>query len=167
MAGLTLDQLQLSPNAREGARLTLAQFPWLQFTSGRRDPAKQAKVMAKNVLTQRDWIQVTYKPSLGIDALQHWVNGHPEADTLDSVTAGLSAMMQTMDPLVLRSLSRHLTGDAWDCAWPRKQTLEGWQDDEERGAEVKAFILSLPEELGLEQVLIKEGSLKLIHAAFA
>ena len=159
--------MQLAPNARRGAELTQVQFPWLVFTSGRRDPRTQARVMATNLATDRAWMLATYRPSPPIELLQDWLDAFPDQTTADQISEGLYGVMQTMEPAVLRKLSRHFTGDAWDAQWPRSLGMEGsWVDNDPLGLAVRDFILALPVELGVEKVLTKEGTLKILHAQF-
>lgn len=160
--------MRLAPNARRGAELTQAQFPWLLFTSGRRDPKNQARVMAANLARDRAWMRETYQPGPHLTLFQEWLDAYPDHITVEQIRDGLYRVMQTMDPLVLRKLSRHFTGDAWDAQWPRTLGPEGaWVYNDPLGFEVRDFILALPVALGVEKVLTKEGTLKVLHAQFA
>ena len=168
MGGLTLAAMDLAPNARRGAELTQAHFPWMVFTSGRRDPLNQARVMATNLAKDRAWMQVTYRPGPHLTVLQDWLDANPDQRTAEQLGQGLYGIMLAMDPAMLRRLSRHFTGDAWDAQWPRTSGPEGaWVYNDPLGFEVRDFILALPVELGVEKVLTKEGTLKVLHAQFA
>lgn len=164
---MTIEELQCAPNATRAAVLTQAAFPWILFTSGRRDPLNQARVMAKNLADDRTWMQVTYRPGPHLTVLQDWLDANPDQRTAEQLGHGLYDVMLAMDPAVLRRLSRHFTGDAWDAQWPRTPGPEGsWVENDPLGFAVRDFILALPVELGVEKVLTKEGTLKILHAQF-
>ena len=167
MASLKIENMHLAPNAKKGAELTQAQFPWLVFTSGWRDPLNQARVMATNLAKDRTWMQGTYLPGPHLTLLQAWLDEHADQTTAEDLSHGLYGVMLAMEPAVLRQLSRHFTGDAWDAQWPRSLGMEGsWVDNDPLGLAVRDFILALPVELGVEKVLTKEGTLKILHAQF-
>ena len=168
MGGLSIAAMDLAPNARRGAELTQLAFSWIVFTSGRRDPLNQARVMADNLARDRTWMQVTYRPGPHLTVLQDWLDANPDQRTAEQLGQGLYGLMLAMDPALLRRLSRHFTGDAWDAQWPRTLGPAGnWVENDPLGLAVRDFILALPAELGLERVLTKEGTLKILHAQFA
>jgi hypothetical protein len=105
--------------------------------------------MAGNVVINRKWIGQTY---LAGAKLQQWVDNHPEAKTVDQITAGLEQTMKAMPEAELMKISRHLTGRAFDV---RPVTTNA--------AAIKADILKLP---GLHKFLDKEGGLVRWHAQF-
>jgi hypothetical protein len=105
--------------------------------------------MANNVVINRKWIGQTY---LAGAKLQQWVDQHPEAKTIDQITAGLEQVMNGMKEEELVKISRHLTGRAFDV---RPVTANA--------AAIKADILKLP---GLHKFLEKEGGLVRWHAQF-
>jgi hypothetical protein len=80
------------------------------------------------------------------------VDQHPEAKTVDAITAGLEQVMKSMAPEELMKISRHLTGRAFDVRPVTKNA-----------AAIKADILKLP---GLHKFLDKEGGLVRWHAQF-
>ena len=165
---MTIEELHCAPNATRAAELTQAQFPWICFTSGRRSPWNQARVMAKNLAEDRTWMQATYAPGPHLTLLQGWLDAHADQTTAEDLSHGLYGVMLAMEPDVLRKLSRHFTGDAWDAQWPRTLGMEGsWVYNDALGFAVRNFLLTLPVELGLEKVLTKEGTLKVLHAQFA
>lgn len=146
---MTIEELQLEPVAKNAATILQSKYPQLEFTSGRRSKFQQAHAMARNVVVNRKWIGQTY---LAGAKLQQWVDKHPEAKTVDAVTAGLEQTMKAMPEAELLKISRHLTGKAFDV---RPVTANA--------AAIKADILKLP---GLHKFLDKEGGLVRWHAQF-
>ena len=146
---MTIDDLDLEPIAKKAATILQNKFPELEFTSGRRTIPEQAHAMAANVVKNRKWIGQTY---LAAAKLQQWVDQHPEATTVDQISAGLAQVMNTMPEEDLLKISRHLTGRAFDV---RPVTANA--------AAIKAFIQTLP---GLNKFLEKEGGLVRWHAQF-
>ena len=148
---MTIEELQLEPIAEQAARLLKQKHPNIQFTSGRRTVAQQAHAMAANIvsLNDRQWIEKTY---LAGAKLQKWVDDHPNAVTVDQITAGLLETMNAMTDDERLRISRHLTGRAFDVR-PVTQNA---------GA-IKADISALP---GLQKFLEKEGGHVRWHAQF-
>jgi len=146
---MTIEELQLEPVAKNAATILHAQHPQLEFTSGRRSIFQQAHAMAGNVVLNPKFIGQTY---LAGAKLQQWVDQHPEAKTVDAITAGLVETMNAMPEEELLKISRHLTGKAFDI---RPVTANA--------AAIKADILKLP---GLNKFLDKEGGLVRWHAQF-
>jgi hypothetical protein len=146
---MTIDELNLEPIARNAATILHEKFPQLEFTSGRRSIFQQAHAMANNVVLNRKWIGQTY---LAGAKLQTWVDQHPQAKTIDQVTAGLKEVMEAMAPVELTKISRHLTGRAFDV---RPVTVNA--------AAIRSFIKTLP---GLHKFLDREGGLVRWHAQF-
>jgi len=146
---MTIDEMQLEPVAKNAATILQTKHPQLEFTSGRRSIFQQAHAMANNVAVNRKWIGQTY---LAGAKLQQWVDQHPEAKTVDAITAGLEQTMKAMPEEELLKISRHLTGKAWDVRPVTANT-----------AAIKADILKLP---GLHKFLDKEGGLVRWHAQF-
>jgi hypothetical protein len=146
---MTIEELNLEPAAKKAATILLEKFPQLKFTSGRRSVFQQAHAMAGNVVKKRDWIGKTY---LAAGKLQKWVDNHPEAKTVDAITAGLEKTMNDMPKAELLKISRHLVGKAFDV---RPVTANA--------KAIKAFIKTLP---GLHKFLDKEGGLSRWHAQF-
>ena len=157
---MTIDQLQLAPNARKGAEWARATFPDLVFTSGRRDTYGQARAMAWNVVTRgQNWLMQTYKPSPLLTTLQTWLSQHPEADDRDTIADGFYQVFLAAHSNDVMRFSRHFTGDAWDAAWPLEPG---------RGEIIVAKIRrEMPKEYGLDKVIDKEGDLRVIHVQFA
>jgi hypothetical protein len=146
---MTIDELDLAPIAKNAATILLAKHPNIEFTSGRRSKFQQAHAMANNVVKNRKWIGQTY---LAGAKLQQWVDKHPEAKTVDQITAGLAEVIQSMPEEECNKISRHLTGRAFDV---RPVTANA--------AQIKADIRALP---GLHRFLEKEGGLIRWHAQF-
>ena len=146
---MTIEELQLEPVAKNAATILQSKYPQLQFTSGRRSIFQQAHAMARNVVLNRKWIGQTY---LAGAKLQQWVDKHPEAKTVDAITAGLEQTMKAMPEVELLKISRHLTGKAFDVRPVTKNA-----------AAIKADIRALP---GLHKFLEKEGGLVRWHAQF-
>ncbi len=146
---MTIEELNLEPTAKNAAKILHAKYPQLEFTSGRRGTFQQAHAMANNVVLNRKWIGQTY---IAGAKLQQWVDQHPEAKTVDAITAGLEQVMKAMPEAELVKISRHLTGRAFDV---RPVTANA--------AAIRADILALP---GLHKFLDHEGGLVRWHAQF-
>ena len=146
---MTIEEMNLEPTAKKAATILQRKHPTIEFTSGRRGIFQQAHGMAGNVVLNRQWIGQTY---LAGAKLQQWVDQHPEAITVDAITAGLEQVMTAMSQEELAKISRHLTGRAFDV---RPVTANA--------AAIKADILNLP---GLHKFLDKEGGLVRWHAQF-
>jgi len=146
---MTIDEMNLAPTAKAAAKLLLGKHPNIEFTSGRRDVRQQAHAMAGNVTHDRKWIGNTYIKG---QKLQAWVDAHPEAVTVDQITAGLTQVMNAMPEDERTKISRHLTGRAFDVR-PLKLNAKA----------IKADIRALP---GLNKFLEQEGGLVRWHAQF-
>ena len=148
---MTIEELQLEPVADHGARLLQQKHPNIEFTSVRRTIAQQAHAMAANIvsLNDRQFIGRTY---LAGAKLQQWVDAHPNAVTVDVITAGLLEVMNGMAEDEVLRISRHLTGRAFDVR-PVTQNAEA----------IKADIRALP---GLNKFLEKEAGHVRWHAQF-
>ena len=146
---MTIEEMNLAPVAKNAATILQTKYPQLKFTSGRRTLFQQAHAMAGNVVFNRKWIGQTY---LAGAKLQQWVDKHPEARTVDAITAGLEQTMKAMAEVELLKISRHLTGKAFDV----KPVIAN-------AAAIKADIRALP---GLNKFLDKEGGLVRWHAQF-
>jgi hypothetical protein len=149
--GLTIDDLDLEAYVADAARRLQAAHPEVVFTSGRRDKRKQADAMAGNVVKNRTWIKETYAASPQRDALQRWVNDHPEATTKAAIATGLLSVMDGWTTVQLGAFSRHLTGEAFDV-----NPVTG-------GDDIKATIRKLP---NIGYFTDKEGGLVIWHASF-
>src|SRR5262245_10484235 len=84
-----IERLNLLDAARAAAYALKALFPTVQFTSGRRTLADQARAMAQNVAVKRNYIIGTYKPGRACSACQAWVDANPAVTTVVDITAGL------------------------------------------------------------------------------
>lgn len=110
-----VEVLNLSGRAKEAALFLKKKYPYIVFTSGKRNIMDQARVMAKNIIDTRDrrWIEKTYK-SDSAKKLQEWVNNNPRATTAQDIKNGLYSIMYAMTPSELASISKHLSGNAFD-----------------------------------------------------
>ena len=151
MGSLSISTMNLSAAAKKGAEAMLKAHPDVIFTSGRRDLGAQAKAMAGNVVTKRDYIKGTYTPSDASKACQKWVDDNPDAKTQSVIAAGL---LETLTGLGAKAgqISKHLTGDAFDVKPVTKDA-----------AEIKKTIGSLP---GKKKFLEKEAGLVIWHVEF-
>jgi hypothetical protein len=154
MAGTAaaVDDLGLIEHAKSGAQALRDKFPNLVFTSGRRGVEQQASAMAGNVVRKRKWIQQTYVPSPQRDALQKWVDNHPEATTRAAIAAGLKGIMDGWTDDQKGRFSKHFGGLAFDV----RPVSQG-------AAAIKVFIRRLPH---LHKFLEREGGLVIWHADF-
>lgn len=146
---MTIEEMNLAPIAKKAATILQTKHPQIEFTSGRRDIRQQAHAMANNVVKNRKWIGKTY---LAASKLQDWVDKHPQAKTVNTITAGLEQTMKEMSSAELQKISRHLTGRAFDVRPVTKNAKA-----------IKADIQALP---GLHKFLDKEGGLVRWHAQF-
>ena len=148
---MTIEALQLEPAAEQAARLLQQKHPNIEFTSGRRNVAQQAHAMASNIVSlhDRQWIGKTYKAAAKV---QQWLDDHPNAITIDEVTAGLQQTMDAMTKAEVLKVSRHLTGRAFDIR-PVAENAEAIKND----------IRALP---GLTTFLDREGGHVRWHAQF-
>jgi peptidoglycan hydrolase-like protein with peptidoglycan-binding domain len=147
-----IDALGLSEPARSAAYSIKARHPWVVFTSGRRDPARQAWAMAGNVVRNRQWIAQTYASNPVSRAAQAWVDAHPEARTQQAVAEGLTSVFAGFSARDLGRLSYHLSGLAFDI-----------QPVPAQAGAVTATVRSLP---GVKEFLTREGGLTIWHVAF-
>src|SRR5262245_19529073 len=109
-----IEALSLSPTARSGAYALKKAHPAVRFTSGRRDKAQQASAMASNVVKNRKWIEETYVASDLRTKCQEWVDDHPDKKTQAEIAAGLLSVFDSVSDAELASISKHLSGDAFD-----------------------------------------------------
>jgi hypothetical protein len=148
---MTIEEMQLTPVAKNAATILKSKHPNLVFTSGRRSVKQQAHAMAANIVSLHDrkWIGKTY---LAGAKLQAWVDAHPQAKTVDALTDGLEQTMNAMTEVERTKISRHLTGRAFDIR-PVVQNAK----------KIKADIRTLP---GLHKFLDREGGHVRWHAQF-
>ncbi len=144
--------LDLSPAAKRGALALHAAHPEVQFVSGRRTLARQARAMARNIVesADRSWIANVYRAAA---PLQAWVDAHPEAVTAEDIAAGLEATLIAMTSADQARVSKHLSGDAFDL-----RPIHGAAE-----AAIRATIASLP---GLVKFIDREGGLERWHVQF-
>jgi hypothetical protein len=107
-------RLKLASWAHEAALIMAAEFPTIDFTSGRRDMAGQARAMAGNVVSSRSYIEDTYADTAESRSLQKWVDDHPDATTAGAITEGFKSVMEDWTDDQLAKISRHIAGLAFD-----------------------------------------------------
>ncbi len=147
-----IELLNLADIAKKAAYALKKNHPDVIFTSGRRSIQEQAQAMAANVIQNRQWIEQTYASSSIRDACQTWVNDHSEKQTKDEIAQGLAELLSRYTDEQLGSLSKHISGMAFDI-----QAVEA-------GAEgLKQSIRNLD---GLDKFLEQEGGLVRWHAQF-
>lgn len=147
-----IEALDLATTAKRAAYSLKKKHPSVTFTSGRRGKADQARAMASNVALNRKWIEQTYAKTTARTKLQEWVDKNPDKKTKDEIAAGLETVLDTLSGAQLDSLSRHLTGRAFDV-----------KPVETDAAAIKKTIRALK---GLHRFLEKEGGLVRWHAQF-
>jgi hypothetical protein len=147
-----IEALNLADTAKKAAYELKKKQPTVKFTSGRRDKSEQASAMASNVVLNRDWIKETYAPSTARTACQKWVDDNKDKTTAKDIAAGLLGVLNTLTDAQLASLSKHLSGEAFDV-----------QPVTENAEEIKKDIKSLT---GLSKFLDSEGGLVRWHAQF-
>jgi len=147
-----IEALKLRGWAKRGAYTLKGKHPQIEFTSGRRDRGAQARAMASNVVKNRKWIEGTYTDTPARDRCQGWIDAHPEAVTQTDIQIGLLAVVNVLTDNELATLSRHISGDAFDV-----------QPVVENADAIKADIRELE---GLNKFLEKESGLMRWHAQF-
>jgi hypothetical protein len=147
-----IEALDLAPVARTAAYALKKAHPGVKFTSGRRDKNDQARAMASNIVSNRKWIEQTYKPSTLRTKCQEWVDRNPDKKTQADIAEGLLSVFNMANDADLGKFSKHLSGEAFDV-----------QPVERDAAAIKKTIRGLP---GLDDFLDKEGGLVRWHAQF-
>lgn len=164
MAGLTIQEMRLSPNAAKAAQLILKAHPYAYFTSGRRDVMDQARVMAQNVVKYGPiWLKDTYRDQRMVALLMTYTEENQ--DKVASPELLTTGFHETLQEHFAGNLMKfpHIRGDAFDIAWP---LLANRTIDRVIGEAICTTIETLPVELGLQLILKKEGKLDVIHAQF-
>ena len=147
-----IEALDLAPTARTAAYALKKAHPTVKFTSGRRAKEDQARAMAGNVVSNRKWIEQTYKKSDLRTSLQDWVDKNKDAKTKAAIGDGLLSVLNTASEDDLGKFSKHLSGMAWDVQPVTKDADK-----------IKATINGLA---GLDIFLDTEGGLVRWHAQF-
>ena len=162
---LTIEQMQLAPNARRAAQMLGETHPGIVFTSGRRDLRGQARAMAENTIRHGvGWLNSTYKDKEMVGQLEEWMEAN--LDKTASKLQMTEGFYQTLVTLQSGRLTQfpHCRGDAFDIQCPR---FADGRIDEQSVSLIKRTIEALPVELGLQLILTHEGSLRIVHAQFA
>jgi len=161
---MTIEEMRLAPNARQGAVLVLAAHPGIVFTSGRRDARDQARAMAANTIRYGvDWLGQTYRNRQMVGELEGWIAQH--LDQSASLTLMTEGFYRTIVATQAGQLAQfpHCRGDAFDIQIPR---FGSGQIDEDETNRIRRTIETLPVGLGLQLILTREGQHRVIHAQF-
>lgn len=166
MAGLTLQELRLSPVAEQAALIVMKLHPDAWFTSGRRDIMDQARAMAQNAVRYgAGWLDSTYKDKRIVTCLMTYMEENPEQCSDAKVLA--HAFYEQLQEHFAGDLTKfpHVRGDAFDIAWPK---LGNGLIDRPRGELICTTIERLPLDFGipLDLLLRREGKHEVIHAQF-
>lgn len=149
-----IEALDLAPVAKAAAYALRDLHPEVVFTSGRRDKVSQARAMASNIISNRNWVAQTYADTPARAACQRWIDDHPEAATQHAIQQGLLQVFDSLSADQLGRLSKHLSGEAFDI-----QPMAN-------GSKAKAVKVSIKALSGLQKFLEKEGGLIRWHAQF-
>jgi len=162
---MTIEQLRLSPNAQHAAQIVQAKHPTVLFTSGRRDVREQARVMAENTIRYGvGWLGETYKNRQMVESLEDWMEQNlDKTSSVPMMTEGFYVTLTSTMPGQLMQFP-HCRGDAFDIQCPR---FASGQVDEQTVSQIRHTLETLPNELGLQLILTKEGAHRVIHAQFA
>jgi len=162
---LTIEEMQLAPNAKRAAQLTRAAHPGVVFTSGRRDVRGQARAMAENTIRHGvGWLNSTYKNKEMVQQLEDWMEEHlDQTASSKQLAEGFYQTLVTMQAGRLAQFP-HCRGDAWDIHCPR---FADGRIDELSVSLIRRTIEALPVPLGLQLIVTREGEHRVIHAQFA
>lgn len=168
MAGLTLQEMRLSPTAEKAALIVMKLHPDAWFTSGKRGMDDQARVMAQNAIRYgAGWLDETYSNKRMVHLLMTHMEENPDlcskARAMDLSAAFYTLMVEHLGAYF--STMPHVRGDAFDIAWPR---LGNGLIDRPRGELICQTIERLPIEFNipLDKLLRKEGKHDVIHCQF-
>lgn len=165
MAGLTLQELRLSPTAEKAALFVLKLHPEAIFTSGKRDIMDQARAMAQNAIRYGSgWLDSTYKDKRIVKCLMTYMEENPEHCAEPKILA--HHFYEQLQEHFSGDLMKfpHVRGDAFDIQYPR---LKNGLHDKPSADRIMATIRSLPEfGMPLEWVTDQEGKLRVIHVQF-
>lgn len=153
---MELEQLRLAPYAMECARRLKHRFPNVVFTSGRRSLEDQARVMATNVMKNRNWIRETYKVG---ELLQPVVDRAPRNASRTQMEGLLLNQMLLLQDADVMKISAHLTGDAFDI----RPMVDASDIPTAEGFDVIDFIRR---DLQDSRLLLREGGLVIWHCQF-
>lgn len=165
MAGLTIQEMRLSPLAEQAAQFVLKRHPEAWFTSGRRDLMDQARAMAQNAVTfGATWLDDTYKNKRIVHHLMTYMEENPE-HCRDAKVLGHHFYEELQEHFAGEYAKfPHLRGDAFDIRYPR---LKNGLYDRPSGDRIMATLRSLPEHgIAIDWVTDREGKLTVIHAQF-
>ncbi len=124
MNQLDIMRLGLRGAVLEFAKDLLKQHPDVEYTSGLRMRADQARAMAENIAAVGSkWVENTYLKSKARDRIVAWLNANSWVTVPESIAIGLSSVMDELTNDELSKLSRHFNGEALDIAH-----MEGYAD---------------------------------------
>lgn len=156
---MNIKDLNLSPIAEAGAHALQAAFPWLIFTSGRRDLRQQAHAMAVNTFSNKNWVADTYKnPGTIPESIYKYYDIVPVKYldltwNISSIEAVIYHDLSQMSESQQHDISRHLTGDAFDCQW-------------EDSLRMNDVVETSKELNGCDKVLTNEAGHLVLHVQF-
>ena len=166
--GKTIDELKLAPNARRAAEIILAEHPYAEFTSGRRDVLDQARAMAQNVVAVGpQWIYKTYNSKQ--PRMVKVMMGHMEEnpDRVKSPLLLTEDFHQIIHEYFMPEFMKfpHFQGRAFDIRWPR---LASGVIDFAKGDQICYTIANLNEihRIPLELLLKQESGVFVIHSQY-
>ena len=115
----------LNPPAADLARAFIVQFPRAVLTSGRRTVEDQAHADAINIVNANDrhWMTRVYKASPALAAVQAALNELTWPTPILRVELAILGALSGLQPSVLRGLSWHLAGDAFDVQPTDDETM--------------------------------------------
>lgn len=166
MAGLTLQEMRLSPTAEKAALFVMKIHPQAYFNSGRRDLRDQARAMANNAITYgAPWLNDTYKNKRIVSCLMTHMAEHPERCSRANAPQLIEDFHALLTEHFLDDFNRfpHIRGDAFDIRYPR---LANGLYDVSKAKAIMDTIRTMPEfGIPLEWVTDQEGQLKIIHCS--
>jgi hypothetical protein len=152
-----IDLLRLAPRAKAGAVLLNERFPDVKFTSGYRDLAAQARVMAVNQFRDPKWIGKTYYVGQELQSILD--KNITDIKTLRQLEQTIYDYLAQQSESWLSRLSRHLSGYAFDVEpWVDRDglpTAQGWE-----------LVDFMRTGIGAEKILLREGNQVIWHCQF-
>ncbi len=137
----------LRGDALKAATELLNAYPSAIITSGLRGLNDQARAMANNIVSDRNYVRRTHVSSKASNLCQLWVDAHLSASR-DDTEKGILLVLSKLPVNELAKLSKHLSGDAFDV-----KPLGG-----DTGRYMRLFLVSLAEKYS-GKFLDHEGSL--------
>lgn len=138
---MTVEQLKLAPLMKQRAQELQAYCSNVKFISGRRDVQSQAEAMAKNIITNRQYLHQTYRNAA---ELQTALDMNPQATTVDEIADVLHDVMVRWTEAEKDKLSDHFAGNAVDIQAMEIRRDGKWHLTEE-GRAVADWIYKCPD----------------------